>query len=130
MSSDLRGMATRLSVLRAGFDLRVVARVVGGDNSTNTSTVISGSHNTLSDFGAVRGGLELALAGVEGAYSLAQQTQASQGNLLSGALRMAGEQQQAFTSTLENIKTSDVRVLILAGLAAVVIVGVMAFKKG
>lgn len=105
-------------------------RVVGGNNSSNISTVVTGSNNTLTDQGAVQGGLRLALAGIESATGLARQAQESQGGILTGALRMAGEQQEKFTTALENIKTSDVRVLIIAGIAAVVIVGAMALRRG
>jgi hypothetical protein len=107
------------------------ARVVGGENSSNASVndnqgVVS---ITTTDHGAVDGSLRLALAGVEGANKLATQTVAANGSLLSGALKMAGDQNQAFTSAVENIKTSDVRVLVIAGLAVVGLVGFQFLKK-
>lgn len=108
------------------------ARVVGGDGSSNVS--VSGNSGPVSvtstDHGAVQGGLQLALAGVEGANRLAEQAQASQGGILSGALRMASEQQQQFATALTNVKTSDVRVLIIAGLAVVALVAASMFKRG
>lgn len=108
------------------------ARVVGAEGSTNLS--VAGNSGpvsvTTTDHGAVQGSLQLALAGVEGAQRLASQAQESQGSILSGALRMAGEQQQQFTNALENVKTSDVRVLIIAGLAVVGLAGAMLLKRG
>lgn len=108
------------------------ARVVGGDSSTNASVAGNTGPVNISttDFGAVDGSLKLALAGIEHANDLAKQTVASQGGLLTGALQMAGAQNQAFSGALENVKTSDVRVLIIAGLAVVGLVGVQLLKKG
>lgn len=103
-------------------------RVVGGDNSLNTSQKIdvSGSSNTITatDFGAVSGSLKLALQGVEGAQRTASQAIESTGGLLSGALDMVGRQQKEFTSAVENIKTGDNRALIVVGMA---VVGIAAF---
>jgi hypothetical protein len=97
------------------------ARVVGGEGSSNAS--VNDNQGTVSimstDHGAVDGGLKLALAGVEGANRITGQVIASQGGLLDGALKMAGAQNAAFSSAIENIKTSDVRVLVVAGLAVV-----------
>lgn len=108
------------------------ARVVGGDSSTNISLAGNSAPVSLTttDHGAVQGSLQLALAGIEGAQRLATQAQESSGSILSGALRTAGEQQQQFATTLENVKTSDVRVLIIAGLSVVGLAGAMLLKRG
>lgn len=108
------------------------ARVVGGDASTNQSVNDNAGpvNITTTDHGAVDGSLRLALAGIEGANGLASQTVAAQGGLLTGALKMAGEQNTAFSSALENVKTSDVRVLVIAGLAVVGLASVKLLKKG
>jgi hypothetical protein len=107
------------------------ARITAGEGSTNNSQIISGGTNTLTDHAAVAGGIKAALAGIESATRLAEQAQASSGGVLSGALKMAGEQQTQFTSALENIKTSDVRALIVTGLVVVGIVGVaIVWKRG
>lgn len=97
------------------------ARVVGGDASTNTSTVVSGDGNTLnlSDYGAVSGSLKLAMAGVQQANDNAKASVQMSTGLVSDALGMQSKQQAAFTSALENVKTSDVRILIFAALAVV-----------
>lgn len=100
------------------------ARISAGEGSTNSSTIITGGTNTLTDHAAVAGGLKLALAGIESATSIASQAQEASGGVLSGALKMAGEQQAGFTSAIENIKTSDVRTLIVTGLVVVGLVGV------
>lgn len=99
------------------------ASVVGGEGSTNSSQLITGSNNTVTDHGAVSQSMQLALAGVQGAQQLAQQAQAAQGTILTGALKTVSDQQAGFTSALENIKTSDVRVLIIAAIAAVALIG-------
>lgn len=106
-------------------------RITAGEGSTNTTLKIDGTNNTVTttDYGSVDGALKLALAGIEGANATAQQTIAAQGSLLNGALSMAGQQQQAFTDTVSNIKTSDVRVLVIAGLAVVGLGAVVLFKK-
>lgn len=101
------------------------ARVVGGENSQNASVVgNSGPVSiTSTDHGAVAGSLQLALKGVEGAQATARETIAATGGLLDGALRMVGEQQQQHSQALENIKGSDVRTLVIAGMAVVGVVG-------
>lgn len=103
-------------------------RVVGGDDSVNTSTVIQGSNNTVTDHGAVNAAIDLAKAGIEGANKTSAALVASSENVYEGALSLVGSQQAAFTSTLENIKTSDVRTLVIAGMAVVGLVGVMLVK--
>lgn len=107
------------------------ASIVSGASSTNLTSVVSGANNniTYSDQGAIKGALDLALKGVEGAYSFADQAQASQGSLVQGALQNAAQQQQQFTAALENIKTSDVRVLIVTGLVVVGMAAAFMFKK-
>lgn len=107
------------------------ARVVGGDDSSNVSQVINGSGNTVLDAGAVRAGIGAALAGIESATAIAKQAQEAQGSILAGALELTSAQQAKFTETVSNIKTSDVRVLIVAGLAVVGLIGAaLAFRKG
>lgn len=107
-------------------------RVVGGDSSVNSSTKleISGSSNdiTLTDQGAIGAGLQLALKGLEVGQSTARESIASNGALLDGVLKNAGAEQAAVIDTISNIKTSDVRVLIVAGLAVVGIGAAVAFK--
>lgn len=103
-----------------------------GASENGQAVGVSGDGNTITftDQGAVKGALDMALKGVEGAYNFAQQAQASQGSLVTGALQNAADQQAKFASTIENIKTSDVRVLIISGLAVVGIAAVMLAKKG
>lgn len=100
----------------------------------NGSINVAGSTNvniTATDHGAVAGALDLAKAGVEGANKTTQQTIEAGGELLSGAMRMVGEQQQQFTSALENIKTSDVRTLVITGMGVVAVAAAVMFgKKG
>lgn len=107
-------------------------RVVGGDGSVNTSSKVqitgSGNDLMLTDYGAISGGLKLAVAGIEAVQSTARESIAANGSLLDGVLRNAGQQQQAVIDTVSNIKTSDVRVLVIAGLAVVGLGAVVLFK--
>jgi hypothetical protein len=111
------------------------SRVVGGEGSANVSqnidvgTLQSGAVVNLTDHGSVTAALQLAMRGIEGANANAGAQQAASGSLLTGALRMAGEQNQQFTDAVEKIKTSDVRVMIIGGLALVAVVAFKAFGK-
>lgn len=106
--------------------------ITGAAGSINTATNLNleGGTNTLTltDHGAVSGSLQLALKGIEGAQQTTQTALASTGGLLEGALKRSGEQSAAFTDTIKDIKTSDVRVLVVAGLAVVGLGAVMLFK--
>ena len=107
------------------------ARITAGEGSTNVSNVITGGSNTLTDHAAVAGGIRAAMAGIDSATKLASQVQASQGSLLQDALGTVSDQQKGFTSALENIKTSDVRTLIITGMIVVgVVAAAMVWRKG
>lgn len=107
-------------------------RVVGAEGSVNTSQKldVSGANAaiTFTDYGAVANSLQLAMKGIEGAQQTTQLALASTGGLLDGALKRAGDQSSEFTDTIKDIKTSDVRVLVVAGLAVVGLGAVMLFK--
>lgn len=107
------------------------ARVVGSEGSTNASIVGNQGNVTLetTDHGAVSASLQLALRGIEGANTTTGQAIASTGGLLEGALRNSGQQAAAFVDTIKDIKTSDVRVLVIAGLAVVGLGAVVLFKN-
>jgi hypothetical protein len=95
-------------------------RISGGANGSAQSTIITGEGNTLNltDAGAVHDSLALALAGV------------TQANMNTAAtIKNQSDLQQSFTGALENIKTSDVRVLIVGALAVVCIVAFNMLKK-
>jgi hypothetical protein len=122
------------------------ARVVGGEDSLNASIVgntgpvsvtatdhgaVEASFN-LGDL-AVRDSLQLAgdtvnagfrsaLSGIEQGSKTAREALATSGELLTGALRQSGEQQQQALNTLQDLKSADVRVLVVVGVAAVAIV--------
>lgn len=108
------------------------ARIVGGDDAQNVS--INGNGGPVSvmttDHGAVNASLSLALKGIEGAQHTTQDAIASTSSLLAGALKNSGDQAQQFTQTIRDIKTSDVRVLVVAGLAVVGLGAAMLLKKG
>lgn len=113
-------------------------RVVGGNDSVNTSsklglTLGDGSHeNSISvvtaDYGAVSAALKLALAGIEGANHTTDTALQSAGGLLDGALHNGAAATQQYVDTLKDIKTSDVRVLVIAGLAVVGLGAAFVFK--
>lgn len=106
------------------------ARIAAGDGSTNASVNgNSGAVNiTTTDHGAVSGSLELAMKGVELAHQTESQLITSTGGLLDGALQRQAQQQQQFTETVKDIKTSDVRVLVIAGLSVVAFGAIAIFK--
>lgn len=115
--------------LTSNYDASVNA---GNESTVNSNTtLISGGTNTLTDHGAVSQSLALALRGIEGSNKLTSEAMAAQGGLLTGALRLAGEQQNKAMETLNNVKTADVRVLIIAGMSVIALaaVGFMARRK-
>lgn len=104
---------------------------VAGNNSTNAVVNLDGSNNsvTTTDFGAVSGGLKLALAGVEGANQLASQAQTQTSDLMSGIFKQNAAQAANLTQAVVDLKTSDVRTLVIAGIAVVGLVAVQLFKR-
>ena len=110
------------------------ASVVGGNNSVNTSSrqQISGNNNhvTTTDHGAVAGGLNLAMRGIEGVEKLLTQQQAAQGDLMAGVLNVVGQQSNRHAADLQTIKTGDTRTLFLGALALAGVLGVMALRRG
>lgn len=107
-------------------------RVVGGNNSINSSLKVNGNSNviTSTDHGAVKGGIDLALKGIELEHQTTTQVIASSGGLLDGALRMVADQAQQNSKQLSDIKGNDVKVLIVGALGVIAIAVVFAFKKG
>lgn len=110
-------------------------RQVGGANSPLSNLRIDLNKNknstiNLTDGGAVSQAITLAVKGIEGAQQTAREAVASNSSLLDGVFSSASKQQEQFTSAVENIKTSDVRTLIIAGLAVVALVAVQLFRKG
>lgn len=109
-------------------------RVVGAEGSVNTSTKIdisgANANLTTSDYGAVAGGLQLALKGIEANSQLTRDIVTSNGSLIDGVMNRTSQAGAQFATALENVKTSDVRTLMFTGLAVVAVVAVMAFKKG
>lgn len=110
--------------------------LTSGNNGVNANqeTRIAGNNNTITmtDLGAVSQSLALAMRGIEGTNALAAQIQASNGGILDGALQNSRQQMSEFTSALEKVKTSDIRVLIFTGLGVIGVVAVVMFnqKKG
>lgn len=118
-------------------------RIAGGNGSINTSSKydVSGSSNniTFTDHGAVAGalamagdtvnqGMALALHGIDGANQIATQTVAANGNLLTGSLKMAADNQQQTLTTIKDLKSADVRVLAMVGIAVVGLAAATIFK--
>ena len=107
-------------------------RVVGGEYSTNVS--LSGNSGAVSvvttDAGAVNGALKLALAGVEGANHTTELALNNSGDLLSDALKTVANQQQGFTSAIEQIKTGDKSLgILVGGVAVIALAAVLILKK-
>lgn len=106
------------------------ARITGGNGSTNSSMVITGGTNTLTDHAAVSQSIGLALRGVESLQAVATQAQGQVSGLLDQALGNSKAQNAAFSSALENVKTADTRALAFGALAVVGLVAVFLFRKG
>lgn len=112
-------------------------RVVGGDSSVNTSQAFDlsgqtgGTVNlTATDFGAVQGALKLATTTVQGQQQANKDTLAANGSILDNALHTLGDQQAAFTSAVENIKTNDKTLAIAGAVVVAAIAAAMYFRKG
>lgn len=109
-------------------------RVVGGNDSINTSTKLAikqdgiGNTITTTDYGSVGAALKLAMNGVEQANATAQQAVASSGGILDGALHNQAASTQQFVDSVTAIKTTDVRVLVIAGLVVVGLGAAFVFK--
>lgn len=105
------------------------ASFVAGNNSTNNVSHldVKGSGNTVTatDHGAVSGGLALAMKGIEGAQQLAQQAQGQTGDLMAGIFKEHASQSANLTQAVVDLKTSDTRTLVIAGMA---MVGIVAFQ--
>lgn len=109
----------------------VDGRVVGADGSVNSSLNVVGSGNsvTATDHGAVSQSLALAQRGIEGANQLAREVQAGSNDLLAGIFTENAKQADKLTQSVVDLKTSDVRTLVIAGLAVVGLVAVQLFKR-
>lgn len=125
-------------------------RVVGGEMSSNASITgdVGGSvHIVGTDHGAITAGaataskaLDAAMAGVTTLGDVSKQAVKSGADLsaaalsnnasvTAGALSAVRSAQDQFSSTLENVKSSDVRVLVVAGLAVVGIAATQLLKR-
>lgn len=123
-------------------------RIAGGNGSINTSSKydisgdITGANASISftDHGAVAGALKfagetshdgyaLALRGIEQANAITAQTVAANGSLLTGALKMAGDQNEQSIETLKDLKSADVRTLAIVGAVVVGITAVTIFHR-
>ncbi len=117
MSSDHDAIATGGAI--AGLALNRNKEIVDRAFDFGGSAVRD-SLNFAGD--TVTSGLRTALSGVEMGNKTAREALATSGELLTGALRQSGEQQQQALNTLQDLKSADVRVLVVVGVAAVAIV--------
>lgn len=116
---------------------------VYGPNSISNDLQVNGSSNvvTLSDYGAVSKSLDAMVKGVEQSTALAtlvtkqagdqQKLNISTGaDLISGVLATTAKQADTLTQSVVDLKTSDVRVLVIGALAIVGAVVAVMMKKG
>lgn len=108
------------------------ASTVAGNDSIVNAPHIRGDYNTVTttDYGAVSGSLALAMKGIESAHTQARQTVESQGHLLDGVLRMAGQQSEQHAADLMAVKTGDTRTTVIAAAAIAGLALVAVIKKG
>lgn len=94
------------------------ARVVGGDNSQNSS-VKAGGDVIFTDRGAVADSLALARRGVEAVEATAKLSVGNSADMLAGVLKSTENTQAEFTSALTKIETKDTTTLVYAGMAVI-----------
>ena len=104
------------------------ARVVGGDNSQNSS-IKAGGDVIMTDRGAVSDSLALARRGVEAVENTAKLSVGTTADMLAGVLKSTESQQGAFTSALQKIETKDTTTLIYAGMAVIGLAAAAFFGK-
>ncbi|WP_431257211.1 hypothetical protein ACQ86G_21500 [Roseateles chitinivorans] len=107
--------------------------VVGAEGSINSSIkqTVSGSNNviTTTDHGAVSGALALAMRGVEGWQKTAQDAISGSNDLMAGIFDDNAKQAANLTQAVVDLKTSDVRTLVIAGMAVIGLVGVTLLRN-
>ncbi|HWI12103.1 MAG TPA: hypothetical protein VNU48_12295, partial [Burkholderiaceae bacterium] len=71
----------------------------------------------------------LMLHGIDGANAITQTTVTANADLLHGALKMSGDQAEQSMATLKDLKSADVRVLAMVGIAVVGLGAVTLFQR-
>jgi hypothetical protein len=111
-------------------------RLAVGDGGQTIAIPGTVSNLTLSDMGAISAGsataskaLELAIMGMEQANKTAQTALVSTGGIMAGVTSSNADTMSTYASSIEKVKTSDVRTLIYAGLGVIGLAAVMMFGK-
>lgn len=95
-------------------------RVVGGDNSTNTSIKTSGAVNvTATDHGAVKAGMALGTQAIDAAAKSAAGTVASAGSMFDGALTAVSKANEQLADAYQQGQAGDQTTLKIAGFVVV-----------
>lgn len=106
-------------------------RVVGGNDSTNTSTKIAATNSTIqiTDNGAVKAGMDLGSQAIDATVKTSQAAMDSSGNMFAGALGAVSEANKQLTQAYQQGQAGDQVALKYAGFIVVGLAAVMIFKK-
>lgn len=106
-------------------------RVVGGNDSTNTSTKIAATNSTIqiTDNGAVKAGMDLGSQAIDATVKTSQAAMDSGENMFAGALGAVSEANKQLTQAYQSGQAGDQVSLKYAGFIVVGLAAVMIFKK-
>lgn len=108
-------------------------RVVGGDNSTNTSTsfgdVRARATVTLTDHGAVRAGLDLGTKALDANAAAVSTSLAAAGDMFTGALDTVKDSNQRLALAYQSGQTGEQTMLKYAGFIVVGLAAVTLLKR-
>jgi hypothetical protein len=106
-------------------------RVIGGNDSTNTSTKIDATNSTitLTDAGAIQAGAVLASQAIEASTASSAAALDAGGNMFNGALTAVSKANEQLTQAYQQGQAGDQTSLKYAGFIVVGLAAVMIFKK-
>lgn len=106
-------------------------RVVGGNDSINTSTKIAATNSTIQmiDAGAVQAGMDLGSQAIDATVKTSQAAMDSSENMFAGALGAVSDANKQLTHAYQSGQAGDQVSLKYAGFIVVGLAAVMIFKK-
>jgi len=106
-------------------------RVVGGNDSTNTSTKISATDSTITmiDAGAVKAGMDLGSQAIDASVKSSQAAIDSGANMFEGALGAVKDANERLALAYQSGQAGDQTSLKYAGFIVVGLAAVMLFRK-
>lgn len=106
-------------------------RVVGGNDSTNTSTKIAATNSTIqiTDAGAVKAGLDLGSQAIAASVKAGQAVADAGGSMFEGALEAVSKANENLSKAYQQGQAGDQVALKYAGFIVVGLAAVMIFQK-